>query len=97
MNNSLPFHFVFLSTLGVIVIALAIYRKLISANEDDMLHLGESDLGISQQQLSLARQLDSIDRWGKLLTAISLVYGIVIACVYLHTAWHETAQASLRL
>jgi hypothetical protein len=73
--------------LAVIVFGLILYRKWIAKDEDDSLHVMEAEAGIVAQQEVRAHQLDVIDRWGKTLTAVALVYGLIVGCGYLYQAW----------
>ena len=84
--------FVVWLVLGVAVLSLALYRKLKAADEDDVIHLGEGQNTAIQKQGQLAKQLDVIDRWGKTLTAVEVLFGMGLAAAYLYSAWVESAQ-----
>ena len=73
-----------------IVVGLAIYRRVVAAHEDDTLHVLEAEAGMIAQQEMIARRLEVIDKWGKLLTIVTLVYGLLLACVYLYQVWEES-------
>ncbi len=77
------------AALAAVVIGLAGYRKLVSAHEDDSLHVSEREVAMIAQQEALARKLDWIDRWGQILTAIALVYGLALATGYVYLSWIE--------
>jgi hypothetical protein len=51
-----------------------------------------SDTLIHHQE-DVAHRLDVIDRWGKVLTVVSFVFGLALAVVILYNAW----MASTRL
>jgi hypothetical protein len=36
--------------------------------------------------------LESIDRWGKTLTVVVVVYALALACVYLYQVWNNVPQ-----
>jgi hypothetical protein len=76
------------SLLALVVIALIVYRKKISSSEDDILHV--SDASASTQQGAVARKLAAVDRWGKALTAIAFIYGLVVAALYFYNVWNQT-------
>ena len=50
----------------------------------------ESEAGLVAQQTVVAQKLETIDRWGKSLTAIALVYGLAVGSVALYQAWTAT-------
>ena len=54
--------------LAAVVIGLALYRKLVSGGELDLLHVREAEAALIPRQEFRARRLDWIDHWGKLLT-----------------------------
>jgi hypothetical protein len=69
--------------LAVVVLALAFTRYLVSLREDDNIHLSTSERGLITNQMVIFRWLDAIDRWGKSLTILTLVSGLVLAAFYL--------------
>jgi hypothetical protein len=75
------------SILAIATLGLALYRKLISAGEEDLIHLGPGEEGRIPQQVVLAGRLKAIDRWGKSLTVVTVVIGLAIAAVYLYQAF----------
>jgi hypothetical protein len=86
MINILPW-VVGWSLLALVVIALIVYRKKISNSEDDILHV--SNTSASVQQSVVARKLEVVDRWGKILTAIAFVYGLVVLAIYFYNVWNQ--------
>jgi hypothetical protein len=77
--------------LALVVLALIAYRKIVSLKEDDTLHLGNAIA--STEQVSVAHKLDQIDKWGKLLTVIALVYGLLLAAGYTYQIWQVASGA----
>jgi len=73
--------------LAVIVLALIAYRKIVSNKEDETLHLGSGTEAIPAQQVEIAHKLDAIDKWGKLLTVVVVVYGLLLLAVYTYQTW----------
>src|SRR5450759_1420697 len=55
--------------LALVVLALFIWRQVLSSHEDDSLHVMHGALA---QQTSLAQKLETIDKWGKILTVITV-------------------------
>jgi len=78
--------------LAVVVLALALYRKVITFHGDDeFIHLSAGEEKLIPQQVALGRKLEFIDRWGQMLTIFTAGFGLLIAGVFLYQAW----QASL--
>ena len=76
--------------LGVTTLILAIYRWLLSEhNESDVVHLGPGEEKEIPKQVSLAKKLDTIDRWGKTMTVVTAVVGLGLATAYLYQAWES--------
>ena len=72
--------------LALAVLGLALYRKLASLQEDDLIHLGPGQDKLIPRQVALSGKLDTVDRWGKALTITTLVTGLLLAAVYLYQA-----------
>lgn len=70
--------------LAIATLGLALYRKLISASEEDLIHLGPGEERQIPEQVALAARLKAVDTWGKTLTVITVVIGLVMASVYLY-------------
>jgi hypothetical protein len=84
--NFIPFVIVW-GLMGAAVLALFIWRKVVSSKEDDNIHvLDGGSAEKSAEQFAVAQKLDYIDRWGKITTVVAVVYGVVLAGVY---AWHS--------
>jgi Flp pilus assembly protein TadB len=80
MNFSfLPFLVVWIA-LALVVLALFLWRQSVARNEDDSLHVIHGTLS---QQTSLAQKLDALDKWGKTLTVITVVFGLLLAAGYI--------------
>jgi hypothetical protein len=76
--------------LGVATLILAIYRWLLSEhNESDVVHLGPGEEKEIPKQVSLAKKLDTIDRWGKTMTVVIAVMGLGLATAYLYQAFES--------
>ena len=67
--------------LALVVLALFVWRQSIARNEDDSLHVMHGALA---PQTSMAQKLDVIDKWGKILTVITVVSGLLIAAAYVY-------------
>ena len=71
--------------LAAVVLAMLGYRKIVSAQEEETLHLANAVETGHQRQI--ATKLEAIDKWGKLLTAITLVYGVILFAAYSYVTW----------
>jgi ABC-type iron transport system FetAB permease component len=77
--NFLPLLVVWIA-LALVVMALFLWRQTVARGEDDSLHVMH---GALTQQTSLAQKLDVIDKWGKILTVITVVFGLLLAAAYI--------------
>ena len=84
MNFDFRPFFVVWSILALGVLALFIWRKAVARNEDDTLHVMH---GALTQQTAIAQKLNFIDKWGKILTVIALVAGLLIAAAYVYAQY----------
>lgn len=75
------------AVLAIATLGLALYRKLVSASEENLVHLGAGEERHIPEQVALAAKLKGIDRWGKILTVITIVIGLLIAALYLYQSW----------
>ena len=91
----MPFLVVWM-VLAVVVIVLIAWRKVVSNREDDTLHVGEPETvqeGVMQEQVEVVRKIGKIDKWGKILTVVTVAYGLILASVYFYQMW--TASSSI--
>ena len=89
--NLTPFLYPWIA-LALAVVVLLLRRRAIARHEDDSLHV--LDGGGSNQPI-VAHQLDQIDKWGKILTVIAVVYGIVLAAAYGYQAWVQGSHTGV--
>lgn len=78
--------------LAVFVGALALYRNMLASHEDETIHVLESDAPAAAAQAKLSRKLQIVERWGKLLTIVVILYGLVIAGMYFYLMWQQGSQ-----
>ena len=76
--NLLPLLVVW-TVLALAVLAMFLWRRAVASKEDDSLHLMHGTL---TQQTTVAQKLDVIDKWGKILTVITVLFGLLIAAAY---------------
>ena len=91
--NLLPFTVLWM-ILSAVVVGLLIYRKWVAKDEDDTLHVMDCAVGLRQEVV--AHKLESIDRWGKTLTAIAVLYGLVVGAGYIYQSWLAASSDLLR-
>jgi len=73
--------------LAVTVIGLIVYRRIVAVGEDDMIHIGDTAGAVTSQQVTVAQKLDQIDKWGKMLTVVTVAYGVALAAIYVYQSW----------
>ena len=67
--------------LALVVLALFLWRQAIARDEDDSLHVMH---GTTSSQTTLSQKLDVIDKWGKIMTVVTVVLGLLIAAAYIY-------------
>jgi len=72
------------SVFAVIVLVLAAYRKMLSVREDDSLHVSEGGARLIPEQIANAQRIEVVEKWGKSLTAVVVVTGLVMASIYFY-------------
>jgi len=92
MQNALTILAVIWVVIAIVIGALALYRKYISREEVDVIHLRDSEATVVTEQSTLASRLAMIDHWGKTLTIVLIVFGVIIAGWWLVIAWKESVQ-----
>lgn len=90
--NMIP-HIAIWAVIGIAVLALALYRKILTFHGDDeFVHLTEGEQRLIPHQVALGHKLQVIDRWGKVLTVVIAVYGLAIGAVILVQAWRASLE-----
>jgi hypothetical protein len=92
MSSFVPF-IAFWVVLASALGALLVYRHSVARQEDDSLHLSQP--GADFQQVGVAHKLEQIDKWGKILTAIVVLYGVILGGVFLYQGWVLGPKAGL--
>jgi hypothetical protein len=78
--------------LFLAVATLAGVRKWVAREEDDTLHLGQTGGSFSKRQTALAATLDRVDKFGKALTVVMVVYGLALLGRIVYQAWLESGM-----
>lgn len=95
MTNLLPYAIAW-AALALVVGILALMRRQLAAAEDDTLHLSAAETAMVSQQVSMAKKLAVIDKWGKILTVILALTGLVLGVIYGMQLWEETSRVGLK-
>ncbi len=77
--------------LAITVVVLIVWRKSVAREEDDQVHLLQTDA--VPHQVAVAQKLEQIDKWGKIDTAVTVAYGLLIAGLYLYQVWTSTSTS----
>ena len=78
--------------LAISVLVLAVYRRRLSSQEDDTLHVSDAHAAEITQQAVTAHKIEVVDRWGKLLTVIGAIYGLLLGAAYFYQYWMQSSQ-----
>jgi hypothetical protein len=87
-TNYTPF-LVLWGLMALSVLVLIIWRRQVAQHEDDSLHVLHAEA--APQQIAVAQKLETIDKWGKTLTILTVVAGFAIAAVYFYQLWVSTS------
>lgn len=83
------------AVLAAVIVILWIYRSRLARQEDETLHVLNSDASKISQQMIVARKLETVERWGKLLTVLAILYGLVLLGLFLWDAWERSSRGVL--
>jgi hypothetical protein len=79
--------------LALTVLTLFIWRKTVASKEDDNLHvLDGASVAKSAQQETIAHKLDFIDKWGKIVTVVAILYGVILGALYVWQSWVQNSN-----
>lgn len=76
----------FLLLLVIATCALAAYRKFVTREEDDLVHLGEGSVQHAARQEALAKTLNQLDTITKILISVTVVYGLGLGATMIYQA-----------
>ncbi len=77
--------------LATAVLALAFYRRAVASKEDDYLHVNSD---VAAQQTAMAKRLEVIDKWGKILTIVAAVFGVLLLGLFMYDGWMNPPKSS---
>jgi hypothetical protein len=70
--------------LALVTAMLIVWRTAVGFNEDDSLHLSAGTVKMESQQVTKAHRIESIEHWGKILTAVTVAYGVVLLGLFMY-------------
>jgi len=91
MQNTWLFSIAIWAVLSVGLLALIVYRRILASSESDILHIRDSEFPLIPQQAAFARRVERVDFWGKLLTVVTICYGLILCAVFLYQVWIQTS------
>jgi hypothetical protein len=91
--NLIPFAALW-AILALVVVTLIVIRRRIALGEDDTLHVMEGDAARIPHQRELAQRLEVVDRWGKSLTIAAVIYGLILAALWVYQGWVSASSLS---
>jgi hypothetical protein len=80
--------------LALAVIVLFLYHRTLAHQEDAHLDVLET-AAVAQQQIVIDQKLGVVDKWGKILTVITVVYGLALAGFYFVQSWEQMSRAGV--
>ncbi len=80
MNASL----IVLAAMMVVTALIAVYRWIVSHNEDDFLHIDDPSGQVIANQRQTARTLTKVDHIGIALTVVTALYAVGLIGLYLY-------------
>ncbi len=86
--NLIPF-LVIEGALATLVVVLIVWRQSVARGEDDTLHVLHGSLS---EQTTVASRLARLDKWGKAVTVVAIVLGVLVGVLYIYQYWISSAQ-----
>jgi len=84
-----------LAALVVITLGLAIYRSFVDRDHDFRIHATADEASSVGKQAMMAQRVTWVERWGKALTVVTVVYFLVVLALILYNEWQRTSQVIL--
>lgn len=84
--------FVIWACIALAAAVLALYRKYVTRNEDDYIHVADGEARAIPQQVAVAQKLDVIDRWERILMILAVAGGVLLGLAYLYQLWMESQR-----
>ena len=81
------------AALALAVLVMAGYRKIVSVREDETLRLVNPSESV--RQVAISHKLERIDKWGRLLTVVAAIYGLLLVLGYTYQTWVQATYREL--
>lgn len=81
--------------LAVIVLVLAAYRKMLSVHEDDSIHVTDGTKAMVSDQVANAQKIEVVEKWGKMLTAVAVLTGLLMLGIYIYNVFQSGATTAV--
>jgi hypothetical protein len=94
MNVNLTPFLVLGALLVLSVVVMIVWRQAVARREDDTLHVSHGSSAVSQQ-VDVAHRLDAIDKWGKTLTVVTVVYCLIVGALFVYQQWLRASNLGL--
>lgn len=76
--------------LTVTVMGLIAYRYFVALQEDDTVHLADSEAPLITQQNAMAAKLGRLDKLSSQLTLVVVAFGFVLGTVFVYDALRKS-------
>ena len=89
----LNIYFITWVLLAAAVAVLAVYRVRLGSQADESIHLSPAESSMIAVQSKQPALIARVERWGKPLTVVAVVYGLVLLVVWFYQVWNGIYQA----
>jgi len=79
----------------VVFLVVWVWRRGVGRQEDESIHVLDSEVGQVAQQVQVGKKLDKLDRWVKIVSIVLAVYSVVLAGLYVYAAWDASSRGML--
>jgi len=88
----MPASMIVLIAMTVVVAAVALYRKIVTRRDDEVLHISDPSGEISANEQNVARSLKKVDNVGIALTVVTALYGVALFAIYLYNGFVQQGR-----
>ncbi len=92
--NLIPF-LVILGILLLVLFGLVLYRRSLTAWEDDTIHVLDGEEQAVAHQAVLVKKVEVVDLWGKILTVIVVLGALAVAAAYVYLTFFADTRARM--
>ena len=76
--------------LTLTVMGLIAYRYFVALQEDDTVHLADSEAPLITQQNAMAARLGKLDKLSRQLTLVDVAFGFVLGTLFVYDALRKS-------